>query len=331
MATPPSPDTIELFKLLEDPDKWYGYYDIKNKIADKVGPGRAVRKYKQRLRESREQRGITDTEILRTENEMIRLGAMACAQVALTTWKGKGIMIRGEGEYKEIRLKPGFQTWGVVSEAQQAAAAAAEAEEAAADAQDPGFESRGYTEVPPSDSEPSEPRPVGPEEVSEPVAEPAVDPVIEMGTVEVVAEPAVDPALSLPAREAEWSPPAEPVVVEDEKPDEMVQMHPEAAEETASPSVSIYEVETCRDCGMGIVDMPVHEDWHEQLRRVTATSGSAFIDPESLRTLVEDVMRQALTRFQVNMQDWLQEQFAEVERQIRLGGKPQSVRSPWAD
>jgi hypothetical protein len=321
MATPPSPDTIMLFKLLEDPETWYGYYDIKTKIADKVAPGRAIRKYKQRLKESRELRGTPQTEIERTPSEMIRLGQMACAQVALTSWKGKGIMIRGEGPYKEIRVKPGFQSWGIVTEA-----------EADGEEQDPGKESEGYTEVPPSDSERSEGSQQGPESVSEPVAEalPAEpEPVaVEPAPVAVEAEPEAVPAA-----------PAEPTAPEPPLDEPVPEPTPEFEDEAdlgptldaPSQMVSIYEVETCPDCGMGMTDKAIHEDWHEQLRRVTASSGSAFVDPETLRTLVEGVMRQALTRFQVNMQDWLETQFAELERQIRLGGKAEKVRRSWAE
>lgn len=328
MATPPSPDTIMLFKLLEDPETWYGYYDIKTKIADKVAPGRAIRKYKQRLKESRELRGTPQTEIERSPSEMIRLGQMACAQVALTSWKGKGIMIRGEGRYKEIRIKPGFQSWGIVTEA-----------EAGGEEQDPGKEAEGYTEVPPSDSEPSEGSRQGPESVSEPVAEPqpAVVETVEVPpdepadiptfTVdEVFGEQPAQPEPTPVPEQPEPEPAPEPAPVVE---DDLVDFDP--ALDAPSPMVSIYEVETCPDCGMGMTDKAIHEEWHEQLRRVTSTSGSAFVDPETLRTLVEGVMRQALTRFQANMQNWLETQFAELERQIRLGGRAEKVRRSWAE
>jgi hypothetical protein len=324
MATPPSPDTIMLFKLLEDPEKWYGYYEIKNKIAEKVAPGRAVRKYKQRLKESRDLRGTAGVEIERTQGEMIRLGAMACAQVALTSWKGKGIMIRGEGQYKEIRIKPGFQSWGLVT-------APEGGEDAAGGEQDPGKEAEGYTEVPPEAPEPSEALPQGPQSVSEPDAE--VPAVVETGPLEVLhSEPDADmPTFTTDevfgeTASVEPDPAPAEAVTEEQAPGDLG-----PAANAASRWVTLSEVETCPDCGMGITDKAIHEDWHGQLRRVTAMSGSAFVDPETLRTLVEGVMRQALTRFQVNMQDWMETQFAELERQIRLGGKAEKVRRQWAE
>jgi hypothetical protein len=296
MATPPSDDTLRLFKLLED-NEWHPYHVIKGKIAEKVPPGRAIRRYQDRLKQSRELRQPVN-EVIRTEDEQIRLGAMQCAQVVLTSWKGKGIMVRGEGEFKQVRMKPGFKTWGVQDKNPDGGA------------QDPGKEAQGVPEVPQEDSEPSEAFPEGREEASDPepvpvaFAEPVKDniPTFDVEEIFPEAEPAVQA----------FTP--EPATTESEDP---------------SQTVTSFEVSRCSECGMAIIDSDLHDGWHRDLKAVLESPGSAFLDPETLRTLLEGVMRQALARFQAGIQDYLDDRFAEVNHKIVSSAKTREPRSDW--
>lgn len=113
MATPPSDDSRTLFKLLSD-GEWHAYTEVRDALARTVPPGRAIRKYEERLAYSREfLTGANGPQRTPTEDEKIELGQRACAQRIITSWKGRGVQARGEGKDKEIRMKPGFQTWGV--------------------------------------------------------------------------------------------------------------------------------------------------------------------------------------------------------------------------
>lgn len=147
MATPPSDDTRTLFKLISD-GEWHRYEEIRDRIAEKVPPGRALRKYQERIEYKRKYSGDPTYDTSASEDERIELGAKACAQVVITSWKGRGIQHREHAGQKWIRVRPGFRSWGL--------------------------EAEGILGPGSADSEPSEERADGPQEASlpEPVAEP---------------------------------------------------------------------------------------------------------------------------------------------------------------
>lgn len=274
MATPPSDDTRVLFRLLAD-GQWHRYQEIKNKIAEQVPPGRAIRRYNERLRQSRELRRRPHVETFRTDDEQIRLGAMSCAQVALTSWKGKGVMVRGEGEMKEIRIKPGFEPpWNNASD------------EPSKEVQDPGKETGGLPEVPPSDSEPSEGPGGAVEEPSQndpetptpakEISDPAV--LGESPVPEEVSEPAWAAATDATVRVEDAFPetdaamrvvPPDPVEPEPAELEEIFAVpEPQQAQPEQSHSVTNLEIVPCPDCGMAILDPGRHEEWHRELKAV---------------------------------------------------------------
>lgn len=308
MATPPSDDTKMLFKLLAD-GQWHDYHKIKASIANAVPPGRAIRRYQDRLRQSRELRSRPDTEILRDEDEQIRLGAMSAAQVALTSWKGKGIMVRGEGNFKEVRMKPGFVVPWITNP------------EAGREGQDPGKDGGGSPEVPGSDSVPSEARaatgnePSDPQQVPEVATEPAAEPepevVVEHYTVELGPQPTGEQVPTFTTDEVFGDEPA-------------IQPPPEQ-----SQPVTNYEISACPECGMAIIDPALHEGWHADLEKVLKAPGSTFIDRETLATTVEGAIRPILLHFQAGLQRFLGEELAQLSQQIRALEKPGHPAAPW--
>lgn len=112
MATPPSDDTRALFKLIAD-GQWHDYEEIRDKIAAAVPPGRALRKYQERIEYARKYKGDPNYDTDLSEDERIYLGAKACGQIAISNWKGRGVQYDQSGERKRIRIKPGFSSWGL--------------------------------------------------------------------------------------------------------------------------------------------------------------------------------------------------------------------------
>lgn len=112
MATPPSDDTRILFKLISD-GEWHEYSVVRDRLAMTVAPGRALRKYQERVDYARKYKQDPSYDTSATEDERIELGRRACAQITITSWKGRALQTQGEGPQKMIRLKPGFKTWGV--------------------------------------------------------------------------------------------------------------------------------------------------------------------------------------------------------------------------
>jgi hypothetical protein len=310
MATPPSDDSKMLFRLLAD-EGWHNYYEIKAAIAEKVPPGRAIRKYQERLRQSREMRGTVNVENARNEDEQIRLGAMACAQVALTSWKGKGIMSRGEGQWKEIRVKPGFQSWGMTTA------------DAGGGAQEPPERAGGSPEVPPGDSEPSEVPRATAESPPGPIAEPAA-----VEVPEVRPEPAaVEQPVPAPEPAAEAVP--EPAMAQAGLAAPVEELIPGPS--TRSPYVTGWTGPACPECHMAITDLELHEQWHRDLKSAYESPNTAYLDSEELKTLLGDVTRQAMARFQAGMQIWMEERFTQLEAQIRLLQKDRDPLIPWSE
>lgn len=307
MATPPSDDTRTMFRLLGDRE-WHNYAQIKAAIAATVPPGRALRKYQERLRQNRDLRNDPNTEILRSEDDQIKLGAAACAQITMTSWKGKGVISRGEGPDKEIKIKPGFSSWGIE--------AVRMSEE-----QDPGKAGEGYTDLPPRDSEPSEPSAAGAQGASEP--EPERQPAPEPRSPEPVAvEEDVLPAASDTGSVLlDGSVPPGPWVPHS-LPEPMA-----APAEGSSQYVTNVPVWSCPECFMAVTDEAEHHRWHREIKSGTEHPEMALLDQEAMRTLLGDVTRQALDDFQVGMQDWFEARFAELERQIFIlrGLRPDRV------
>lgn len=325
MATPPSDDTRTMFKLIAD-GEWHNYQQVKAAIAATVPPGRALRKYQQRLQESRDIRRDSNTEVYRSEDEQIRLGAMSCAQVTLTSWKGKGIIVRGEGTEKQVKVKPGFHSWGIV-------------QAPVTTMQDPAKQGQGYTDLPPRDSEPFEARGVEPQEASafnpEPQAEPEPEPasMVELDALTVMQPSPVGSFLAAapdsalvegPKPAQQWVPPADSpfAAVSDVKAGPGDQPAP-------SQWVTNVPVQICSECSMAVTDLAAHEQWHAELKAEPGGKEFALVDREAMVTLVGDVTRQVLDEFQVGLQDWFEERFAELERQIFALRGTRLDRSSW--
>lgn len=156
MATPPTDATRELFKLIGD-GEWHSYVEVREALAAKIPPGPALRKYESRAAQNKQYRNA-ELDQERSEDEKIHYGKLAVAQVTISSWKGRGLMHRVGENGKEIRVKPGFEVWGLKLDPER---------------QDPGKSSEGYTDLPSGDSEPSERDPRAAEEVSGPDQDPA--------------------------------------------------------------------------------------------------------------------------------------------------------------
>lgn len=300
MATPPSDDTRRLFKLLDDGD-WHNYNRIRDGVAEKVPPGRALRKYQERLIDGRRLRGDNKAEIPLTEDEQIFFGARALAQSTITSWKGRGIIARGEGSEKEIKIRPGFRAWGLVAAAKSAGGTPGTVEGAG-----------GSTEVPPEDSVPSEGAGGPLPEPARPIPEPAA----------ASTEPVVAPM-----------PVPEPTVnaVHHDEADSWI---PKTSEDYAWPpnrSTTGSERIACPECGAEILNQQNHDRWHEEQKQTAREQPMALVDEVTLRTLISGEIGQSLDEFQGGMQRYLAGMFAQVERQINdlkpTAERPKSWRS----
>ena len=84
MATPPTDDTRQLFKLLAD-GGWHSYEEIRDEIARAVPPGRALRKYQERIDYARKQKGDPEYDTDLSEDDRIYYGQRSCAQIVITS------------------------------------------------------------------------------------------------------------------------------------------------------------------------------------------------------------------------------------------------------
>lgn len=303
MATPPNDESLELFRLLGDM-QWHNYQEIKAAIARKVPPGRALRKYQEDIESRRRTLNDPSYDVPHGDDLRIELGAKRCAQSAISSWANKAIFIEGKGDEKRMRIKEGFTSRGIPGFEPKPVS----------ERQDPHFKDRGYAEVPPEDSEPSEsdlegvPVPeqprnyladfgvpsLGGEEVgpiyTSKVAKPdpvEQEPVIEIPTVELIEDP-------MQAPEVEQTPDA----------------HAESA--YAWPPISVTPVVPCPDCGLAVSDWATHEDWHGQFVKRAEQAEMALLNESQLVDLLRDVMGQQLDQFQAGMQGYLETQFAHV-------------------
>lgn len=323
MATPPSDDTRTLFKLLADRD-WHPYEEIRDALAATVAPGRAIRKYEERLEASRKFHKAGSPQTLSaelTEDEKIFYGQRAFAQITISSWKGRGIMQRVENDKKEIRIKPGFRAYGVAD---------------AEPTQEPQ-KVQGSTDPPQADSVVSE----------SPAQPPAEVPVVELPTGPVPSDFRAAALGVQPEPAAEVKP--EPISVV-QQPDDVPKVQPaerlaELARETrqretdfqvglrkfqipkASQPVTPEPTPECSICGLGVANKQRHDQWHEEQNRPSDRPEMALLDEDALRTLLGDVMGQGLDRFQEGMQSWLQQQFAQLEASI---GARRPLPQRWA-
>lgn len=314
MATPPSDDTRVMFRLLKD-GGWHNYAGVKASIAAQVPPGRALRKYQMRLRQNRDLRNDPNTDIYRSEDDQVRLGQGACAQITMTSWIGKGIITRGEGQDREVKIKPGFKPWGI---------------EVGPEPQEPPPEPQGYTDPPPSDSEPSVPAADTAQEASVPEPEPVPVPQPEP---EKAPEP--EPVMPQLLSDVIDPPPAagEPDVpapgFQRPKVDDFVRDLPQGPE-PSSQYVANVPVWGCPECFLAVTDEAAHAKWHQELKADQSAEEFALVDREAMVTLIGDVTRQVLDEFQTGMQDWLEARFAELERQIFALRGVRPDRVSWA-
>lgn len=160
MPTPPSDDTRTLFRLIAD-GEWHEYEEIRAKIAASVPPGRALRKYEERVEYKRKYKNDPAYDTAVGEDERIHYGAKACAQVVITSWKGRGLQSREVAGRKWIRIRPGFVSWGLEKEGIPGPGAGGS---------EPS-ESAGEPSEEPARPEPAVPAPEAPESVA---AEPAM-------------------------------------------------------------------------------------------------------------------------------------------------------------
>lgn len=274
MATPPNDDTRTLFKLIAD-GQWHSYEEIRDQLAATVPPGRALRKYQERVEYARRYKRDDSYDTSLSEDERIFYGQRSCAQIVITSWKGKGIQYRGDSASKEIRIKPGFKTWGVEFMGPETPE-----------------EGQTQTEGPPAESEPSEPDQEGPQ------APVAFDP----GAPRLELPPPLAEAVA--ARQREESQVPEP------EPDPEPEWSPFVADRPA--------LGTCDECGSLITDPKQHSEFHLGFELRGSRSDMALFSERDMRSLLGDVMGQVIDDFQKGMQDWLTDQFQQLQAQILI-------------
>lgn len=291
MATPPNDDTRYLFRLIAD-GEWHPYEAIRDKVADAVPPGRALRKYQERIDYTRRSKNDPHYDTDLTEDERIFYGQRGCAQGVITSWKGRGIQYRGEGADKQIRIRPGFKTWGV-------------------DAMGPDKAENEQTPTDPSpeDSEPSEPGQQTPDEA------------VQQQQPPVIVTPVVEPVHSPPPLAEAVAAWVEEKMGPSVDPDDFDR---EVYYDGSSPAVTDTRAPgECPVCGLGVMDWELHEDWHRRYEEVGSRSDMALFSESDVRTLMGDVIRQELDNFQSGMSMWLETQFADVHAALRALRRPQ--------
>lgn len=300
MATPPNDDTKMLFRILADGD-WHLYDDVRDKIAISVPPGRALRKYQERIDYARRYRQEPDYDTDASEDERIYFGARACAQIVITSWKGRGVEYQGEGTMKRIRRIVGFKTWGIEhlppdSEAQEP--------EKAPEVPDPT----------PEHSEPSEPDAAPPDGPSEP------DGWAELTNPDGEATVAVQHS----PQHAEEQDAEQPIDAGFMSLPPLVDTDGSAYDwSLSSRSVTSEEPPTCPDCGSLVIDLDDHRAFHARYETPPDRPEMALFAESEISDLFSGVLSKQLDDFQAGMQTWLIQQFAQLEARIqRLGSTP---------
>lgn len=351
MATPPSDDSKTMFRLLAD-NQWHEYQQLRDAIAATVPPGRALRKYQERLSSSRKVHQTANPTPELSEDEQIQYGARACAQIAISSWVGRGVIRKVENGLKYIKIKPGFKTYGI-----QVPVTDEPATEAVAEAPKAVGEAEGSPEVPPADSEPSESArepqegPSAPEPVvaaedermrtfvrssdtgewvraqgsEEPRITRRLDPHWLPGPAD--AEPQAVAALPEPGEVAADDMTYDPG---DGGPVEDHDLGP-AASMASSPRVSIPEVEACAECGLMVLNQAQHERWHQDQKDRFEQKEMALFDEVAIRTLFSDELGQTLDAFQTGMERYLTTRFAQLELMISSLRTPSWQSGSWAE
>lgn len=303
MATPPNDDTKLLFRLLAD-GEWHSYEEVRSAIAARVPPGRALRKYEERIEYKRKYKNQSGYDTNLSEDERIFFGARACAQIVITSWKGRGIDFTGTAENKQIRRKPGFKTWGVDSLPD--------------DPVEPEI-ARGDTEVPESDSVASEPEG---EAAQEPTrwecALPPDNPHPAHGMCPGVQERKPGPEVYPEATDEDVAEVLRRIELDKS---ESPEPEPPSLPVTAAPLMH------CAECGLWMLDQDKHRAWHIAVTEQKDRDDMALFSESDVRNLIEEIVAKQLDKFQVGMQGYLAAQFAQLEGTLAvLAGLP--WRSP---
>lgn len=337
MATPPSDDTRMLFKILAD-GQWHSYDEVRDEIAAKVPPGRALRKYQENVDYARKYKGDPTYDTEASEDERIYYGSRRCAQNVITSWKGKGVMFTGSGPTKEIRIKPGFKSWGVVG------VEVGETDEVAPPGPLEAPEGQRVPEVPAADSEPSALDHEAPDEPVPDVVERPID-LGFMSLPEAIQQEALGvcrgggadySGLFAKVAEAAQEEYEESITTEGRVADaeylgdrishRIMTSIPASDYQWPSPNVVAGKVqERCPECHLLVVDRAKHADWH--LRHIPREQADkredmALFAESEIRTLLGDAIQECLDAFQVGMQEWMQGQFQQLEAVIRLQNRP---------
>lgn len=313
MATQPTDDSKALFRLIAD-GEWHSYDDVRDQIALQVPPGRALRKYEERLRGSRAFHQTRNPTPELSEDEKIFFGAKACAQIAISSWVGRGLLKRNDVDGgKFIRIKPGFKSYGIPIETPEDPQ-----KESAAAPKGPD-EAEGYPEVHPSDSELPQTRPAPPDEVSERGE--------SQTGAEVTEEPPTrfidpEPVRRIIATPDGWTVEGmEPIGADDAEP----------VEEKPSPAVTVLDMVSCDSCGLLVMDPTAHERWHEDQKQAFEQNAMALFDEVALRTLFSDEIGHNLDKFQLGMEQYLNARFEHVERRLEALRTPNWASNRWTD
>lgn len=110
--TPFSTEVRTLFRLLEDPSgdrRWHDFRDIKERLANTVAPGKALRRYEERLAKRRERGGHAPMVNEVSEDEKILFGQRLIADNVIQAIKRKWLDVEHNGGgfgHKMVRLKP---------------------------------------------------------------------------------------------------------------------------------------------------------------------------------------------------------------------------------
>lgn len=331
MASQPSDDTRTLFKLLAD-NEWHRYEDVKDQLARTIPPGRALRKYEERLKSSRKVHDTSNPTPALSEDDQIFYGGRACAQVTISSWREKGLAWKQDDfGVKWIRIKPGFKAFGIAAKGIEEALAQEAPKEPAAPV--------GTPEVPRADSEPSEAS-RRPSDGPSGGAEKAGGFRDESG--DVIAAPVpeaptrfIDPEPALQWRrnaEGNWERIVDPTAGRPEPVFHPVGELPEAGDSNSpaasSQSVTVSGLQECSICGALSIDSGFHDQWHKDQNGVLEEIAKKIIDPVTLRTLFSEETGQSLQAFQLGMTQYLEVAFSQLEAQIQVLSKP-GVSGPW--
>ncbi len=316
MATPPSDDTRSLFKLLAD-GQWHPYEQIRDELAATVPPGRALRKYQERVEYARKYKRDPTYDTSASEDDRIYFGARACAQIAITSWKNRGLEVTGTAENKQIRIKPGFKTWGIGTNmnGDEDEVEPEDERNSPGGGQERADEPERAEESPPSQqwrerqADGLVERGFPQHEAREAAGLPQVEIVPDAmpGRSAGAASDPGDPGEPDQGDEYSWG-------VESE---EKIRERRYTISETSQP-VTTTE---CQMCGAEVLDVSKHAEWHEQFIARSAPEqreDMALFAESEIRSLLRDVVETVLDQFQENMVQYLSTQFAHVDAGIHL-------------